>query len=254
MGSADKLKKVFFNPLVWGILSFFLVKDYFAPGPNEIFQKKSVLALITEYDPPGVTQGMEKMFKEDFSDLPDYHIYSKRSKSIEEILYALNVSSRIRPLDGLILAYHGEKYSMSVNKFESIDTSNVKEIFERYLDSFSKDAVIILYSCSTGSGEDNIARRISEVLNIDVLAPKVPLIPETSVPETKRIGEFGPDENGRLSFDYKNFKGTFSRGFRFLGPPYKTVSTSAGINLYGKMETKDKGKDLFSIYKRGKKK
>jgi len=244
------VKKFILNPVIIGLLASFPLKDYLAPKiPNEILNKKHVLALITEYDPPRVTEGMEKMFEEDFSDLPNYNIYSKRSKSIEEILYNLRISSRLRPLDGLILAYHGEKYSMRVNEFDFIDTSNVKKIFEGYSDSFSKDAVIILYSCSTGSGEDNIARRISEILKRDVLAPKVPLAPETSLPKGERMGEFGPDENGRLSFDYKNFKGTYYKVFWFWGLPQKTVSTSANINFYGKQEAKDKVEDLFSFYK-----
>ena len=81
----------------------------------------------------------------------------------------------------------------------------MQRLFQDYSSVFSDDAIILLYSCSTGKGETNFGTSLADVLNRDVITPKFTLIPETDLEQNKRVGEFAPDENGRLSYDFDNF-------------------------------------------------
>ncbi|MDP3966444.1 MAG: hypothetical protein Q8Q04_02850 [archaeon] len=211
---------------------------------KEMSGKKLALALITNHDQYKVFDRIEESFKKDFLDLPDYKINFERTKSIQEIKNCIERYSKCNKIDALILAYHGDKYSMGVKSFQKIDTLNVKSIFGGYSDSFSKDAIIILYSCSTGSGEDNIAKRLSDVLDRDVVAPKFDLTPESILKSWQRSGEFTPDENGRVSFDYKNFKVYLERaGLGGFSSPL--IGTLAHGIYRGKLPFGEGGKDLF---------
>ena len=172
---------------------------------SELSGKKLALALITDYDYNNATEGMEGMFKEDFSDLPNYVLHTARTGNFEEIFNNLRDYSTLQPIDALILAYHGSQTGMSVNSRQRITTSNVQRLFQDYSSVFSDDAIILLYSCSTGKGETNFGTSLADVLNRDVITPKFTLIPETDLEQNKRVGEFAPDENGRLSYDFDNF-------------------------------------------------
>lgn len=199
--------------------------DYFIPAPNpkteiidafpsqrigamrkELSGKKLALALITNYDPENATEGMEEMFREDFSDLPDYILYTARTEKLEDVFNNLRDYSTLKRIDALILAYHGFPDKINVNNDQEINLSNVRRLFKDYSSIFSDDAVILLYSCSTGKEHINIAIRLADVLDSNVIAPKFKLVPETYLAQDKRVGEFAPDENGRLSFDYGNFR------------------------------------------------
>ncbi|MDP3966445.1 MAG: hypothetical protein Q8Q04_02855 [archaeon] len=205
--------------------------------------KKIALALITTYDPPKASKGIEEMFKANFSELPEYKLYTNRTTCIEDLTKCIEVHSKEKKIDALVLAYHGDKYSFRIDSSHTIDTTNVEEIFRKYSDSFSKDAIIILYSCSTGSGEDNIAKRLSDVLDRDVVAPRLGLIPETYLEPWQRMGEFALDDNGRISFDYDNFKRYLD--MYYFSAPSNSVATYSYKLFRGKFMYKKGGKDLF---------
>ncbi len=200
-------------------------KDYQPPSPNpkievidafpkqkvskmkkDLSSKKLALALITNHDYNNAAKGMESMFHQDFSDLPDYKLYTQRTDNLEELFNNLRDYSKVKSIDALILAYHGNQNIMRINESQIITSSNAKKLFKDYQSVFSDDAIIILYSCSTGKGRKNIATALANTLNKDVIAPKFTLIPETDIDKNKRIGEFAPDKNKRISFDYENFK------------------------------------------------
>ena len=204
-------------------------EESFWKSKDEVYEdkrdKKLALALITLYDPPKASVGMEEMFKNNFSNIPDYELFTQRTRGIQGLIDAIKNHSKSKPIDALILAYHGEKSSFIINESEEINYSNVERIFEEYKNLFSKEAIIILYSCATGSGEDNIAKRLSNALNRDVVAPKYGLIPETYLESWQRINEFSLDENGRIAFDYNNFK-------RYYEPLWRRSSNSVATYSY----------------------
>ena len=140
---------------------------------RELSGKRLSLALITNYDPNNATERMEEMFRKDFSDLPNYVLYTSRARNLEEIFNNLRDYSVLRPIDALILAYHGNRNGMKVNSGQSINSSNVETLFRGYSFVFSEDAVILLYSCSTGKGDENIATTLADVLDRDVVAPNL---------------------------------------------------------------------------------
>ena len=69
---------------------------------SELSGKKLALALITDYDYNNATEGMEGMFKEDFSDLPNYVLHTARTGNFEEIFNNLRDYSTLQPIDALI--------------------------------------------------------------------------------------------------------------------------------------------------------
>ncbi|MCR4327024.1 MAG: DUF4347 domain-containing protein [Nanoarchaeota archaeon] len=204
--------------------------------------KKKVLALITTYDSPLVTKGMEEMLKNNFKNFAEYELHTKRTKSIKEISNSIEEHSKYKSIDAVILAYHGKKYSFEVSESENVDTSNVQKIFEKYKNSFSKDAIIILYSCSAGSGEDNIAKRISDILDKDVVAPKFTLLSETSLETSQRMGEFALDDNGRVNFDFDKFRRYFYLIKIF---PNFSIGTHSFHTFKGKAITGEDGRNYF---------
>lgn len=177
---------------------------------NKYYKKKNALVLLTTYDSKGVLNDAEKLFEKEFQDLKVYETKIKRINSIPEIINSIKEYSKNEKIDALILAFHGEKYAFMVNKYQCIDTSNVNKTFSDLKEFFSKDAITILYSCSTGHGDDNLAKRISDVLDRDVVAPIYDLISENSLEPYERIGEFEIDKTGRVNFNYTNFKKFFS--------------------------------------------
>ncbi|MBI4448161.1 hypothetical protein HY643_04215 [Candidatus Woesearchaeota archaeon] len=188
---------------------------------KELTNKKLALAIITNNDDNNATEGIEEMFMADFSDLPNYQLYTARADNLEEFFNNLRDYSAIKPIDALILAYHGSQNGIEINFGKSINIFNAKKLFQNYSSVFSNDAIILLYSCSSGKGDRNIATSLAEVLDRDVVAPKFTLIPETGLKQNERVGEFAPDETGRASFDYNNFR-TYEKidfkGRRYLGP------------------------------------
>lgn len=225
MGLVNKLRKAIILFVLTGSMILGCQYNYQPPVPNsktevidafpisriksmqqKLSGKKLAVALITNYDHNNATKGMDRIFKEDFTDLPDYVLYTSRVNNVEELFNNLRDYSALKPIDALILAYHGDKNGININSKQRINRFNAKELFKDYSSVFSKDAVILLYSCSTGEGRKNIATSLADVLDRDVIAPKVVLIPETSLKPGERIGEFSSDENGRVSFDFDNFR------------------------------------------------
>ena len=180
--------------------------------------RKLALALITTHDYNNATEGMEEMFAADFEDIPGYVLRTGRPEDIDAILNHVRDHAAVEKIDTLILAYHGGSSSMTVNGWESLNEWNVDEVFKGYEDCFTPDARIILYSCSVGSGEENVTTAISQALNRDAIGARGDLIPETELEPGARIGEFDVDGDGRLTFDADNYA-RFDK-LRFKGSTY----------------------------------
>lgn len=213
--------------------------------------KKLALALITTSDHNNATKGMEEMFQDNFKELPQYQLYSGRPKKIRDLLNFIRDYSKIKRIDALVLAFHGRRESMNVSLWDNIGIYNAKDIFKGYSQCFSDSAIIILYSCSVGSGKKNLAKVINDVLNRDVIAPKFTLIPETDLPPDKRVGEFALTEDGRVSFDYKDYR-IYSELY-FKGDMYdKAVAPISYVGVRKnrlKLDAKNDKDSLFLIIK-----
>jgi hypothetical protein len=173
---------------------------------DSLGQKKLALAIIADDDPNNATHGMEEMFQADFSDLQDYKLYTARADNFYGLFNQIRDYSLLKPIDALILAGHGNKDRISINPDERITTLNARQLFSGYSSLFSKDAVIILYSCSSGKGDNNLADAVSDALDRDAIAPRYTLIPETALPAEERAGEFVPDSSGRITFSCGTFR------------------------------------------------
>lgn len=199
----------FFRVVRKGLTLLFLTSSLYFLGYDEssrTIDKKSALALITTYDSIGATEGMEEMFLQDFSDLPNYKLNTERVDNLEGLLRNIRQGSLENSIDALILAFHGNMTGLRISENERIDVQNVSKIFKDYSQFFSEDAVIFLYVCFSGIGDPNIAISLAEVLDREVIAPRYTLIPENHLKPEERVGEFIPDKNGRISMDFDNFR------------------------------------------------
>ncbi len=165
--------------------------------------KQLALALLT---PEDQDDRDKERLEENFQEIPQYEVFTGRPKTISDLLNFLRDYAKVKPIDALILEFHGTQDSFRVTPDTLITTRNVYRLFEGYSDCFSKDAIIILYSCSTGKGSTNIATELSDVLNRDVVSPRLDLFSEKGFPPNLlKLGEFALTEDGRVSFDYNDF-------------------------------------------------
>ncbi len=153
--------------------------------------KKMALALIATYDYNGAFNYTEGNLELDFAAIPGYELFCQRVSSRDELFNALRDYSQIKGIDALILAFHGNNSCLSVAKGQDINVYNAY-CFNSYSPLLAEDAVVLLHSCATGGGKSNVATKIADALNADVIAPKFPM--ENSVQLTV-------DESGRLNFD-----------------------------------------------------
>ena len=95
-------------------------------------------------------------------------------------------------------------------------------------------------------GNDNISKRVSDLLNRDSIAPRFWLAPETFLEPIQRIGEFAPDKNGRITFEEDNFE-KYLESFKGIN-----FGTSIGTHPYkifkGKAPDKRSKGSCFSFY------
>ena len=64
---------------------------------------------------------------------------------------------------------------------------------------------MILYSCLTGEGEDNLAADLAIHLKRPVMAPTYYWLMQTAVPARQRIPELKLDRHGHLTIDRSQF-------------------------------------------------
>ena len=91
----------------------------------------------------------------------------------------------------LIIGGHGNEehiaFSFKAKEKEKLDKSDKKEI-EPLKNIFHENSLIILFSCSTGKGENSIGELLSKTLNVKVFAPS----------KDVRSMDFMLDENGKV--------------------------------------------------------
>ncbi len=167
---------------------------------------KLAVALVTEDDKDSSDYSIQRTFEKNFSNINGYQLKFARTKDIESMLEDIKGFSKIRKINSLIQVYHGDSISFDVKSKEEIDTTNAEKIFKGYSKYFAKDATIILYSCSTGEGKNNLAEKLSKVFNREVIAPRVALGTQETVPDSERINEFKKNSLDQVVFDYKNFE------------------------------------------------
>ncbi len=183
---------------------------------KQVKDKKLALALIAKHDYNGATEGMETMFKNDFLDIPNYQLYTERIESMPQIFLYWNDYAKIKKIDTLILAFHGREKSLDIDYLEQIDFSNLERLFENYDILLAEDARVILYSCASGKGKDNIANRLEKILKRKIIAPKFPLMPGTDL--SGKVNEF-ISEDGNVGFNEKDF--CLYSSIQFKGEEYE---------------------------------
>ncbi len=187
-----------------------LRKPYFPPIPNpaaevidafpgsqlegmkqSVSGKKMALELITTYDYNDAFKWTKVEMRCEFASIPEYVLYCQKVSSRDELFNALRDYSLIKPIDALILSFHGSRTGIDVAEDEQINVYNAS-CFNSYSPLFAEDAVVLLDSCKTGEGESNIATHIADALGVDVIAPRYVLSGDARITA---------DESGRPTFN-----------------------------------------------------
>ena len=107
-----------------------------------------------------------------------------------ELEYRLREIAKIRKIDVLFIAGHGDPSGISLGR-KDIRTFDIDKYLNNMRGCFSKDAKCFLISCSTGAGETPIAKRLADKFGIPVTGPD------------KDAGAFiGVDKNNEIVVDY----------------------------------------------------
>ncbi|MFH0961288.1 MAG: hypothetical protein V1820_01245 [archaeon] len=120
-------------------------------------------------------------------------------------------ADRKGPIDGLVLAFHGTPSAMFLCDrgyfYEELSIFNARGALSKLRPFFSEDARVLLYSCRSGGGLPflNIATAVSKALGVEVDAPKKLLISQEAY-EGNWGNQFALDSDGKLSFNYDNFR------------------------------------------------
>ena len=164
--------------------------------------ERKALAIINTHYTDLVSINIGRIFLDNFKEIHSYEFKIEFASNRNELLKSIRKNS---PLDALILAFHGTPNYFYINAGDSIDVQGVRETFSGCRTYLSEGSTVILYSCSTGSGNESIAHAFFDVLNKNVVAPKGVIFPEAYLDQSERVSEFSLDTNGRLSFDYKKY-------------------------------------------------
>ena len=179
-------------------------------------RKLRSVALITEHDHNLAFDGIERLFRHNFQDLPA-RLETARIACGADFYTLADVKKAGQPINNLILGFHGHPKYMCISKYETLSEQSIG-LLAPWKQILAGDATILLYSCSTGAEDKPIAKTVSAFLERDVFAPKFTLVPETDIGHTAPIGEFACTEDSRISFAYENFrhyKHILFKGYRY---------------------------------------
>ena len=82
---------------------------------------------------------------------------------------------------------------------------NISSVCEGIGKALQPGAPVILYSCLTGEGDDNLAADLANTLGRPVIAPTHFWLMQTAVAPSQRISELRFDATGRLTVDTDKF-------------------------------------------------
>lgn len=186
-----------------GFLSACQIVEPSLPNPSQ----QKVLVLIAREDPAGSFDGLENTLSHNFNRLPGVEPTFRRVDGVSEFREAILSSGRLEGdrLDGLVLAFHGKPNRLHLSATETLNQRNVRDHCEDLHLALRPKAPVILYSCLTGEGEDNLAADLAKHLRRPVVAPSYYWLMQTPVPLEERISELKLDPQGRLTIDRSQF-------------------------------------------------
>ena len=164
------------------------------------------LVLIATNDPTGSFDGFEGTMRNSLASSPTYRATFARISDLYQFRAALlDEATKNGPIHTLILAFHGRPNKLQLNAEESLHQRNVQEVCQGLDRALHPAANVILFSCLTGEGDDNLAQDLARALKRPVQAPTHFWLMQTAVPLAQRIPELNCDPQGRLRIDTSQF-------------------------------------------------
>lgn len=100
------------------------------------------------------------------------------------------------------------------------------------------------YILAQRGGGKNIATSLANALDRDVVAPRLRFFPELYQTPDKKVGEFAPDKNGKITFNYSEFR-NYSE-FKIHGKRYISSLDTSSHKDRNKTNIHDTdGKNIF---------
>ena len=109
------------------------------------------------------------------------------------------------PWDALVMAFHGRPNKLQFASGGGLHQRNVAQRSQGLQHALAPHAPVILYSCLTGSGEDNLAADFATALDRPVIAPSYYWLMQTALPLAQRTPELGFDDQRRLTVQASHF-------------------------------------------------
>ena len=167
---------------------------------------QTVLVLIAQRDPVGSFDGLETTLANNFAQLPGIEASYHRITDLAQLRNTVLETRRTTgPLAGLVLAFHGKPNKLHLGGGPNLHQRNLSSVCKGIGQALQPNAPVILYSCLTGEGDDNLAADLAATLRRPVIAPTHFWLMQTAVPPSQRISELGLDEKGRLTVDKAKF-------------------------------------------------
>lgn len=169
-------------------------------------ETQRVLVLIAERDPVGSFDGLETTLTNNFAQLTGIQASYHRIANLAALRNTVLDTRRTGgPLAGLILAFHGKSNKLHLGSGPNLHQRNLSSACEGIGEALLPGAPVILYSCLTGEGDDNLAADLATTLDRPIIAPSHFWLMQTAVPPAQRIAELHLDAAGRLTVDANKF-------------------------------------------------
>lgn len=172
-------------------------------GPIET---QNVLVLIAQEDPSGSFRDLEETLARNLAQFPLIQPSFVRIGGAHEFRRSILAEAKFRgPIDGLLLAFHGKPNRLYLSATETLHQRNVQQSCEGLSQALHPEAPIILYSCLTGEGDDNLAGDLAKAMDRTVMAPAHYWLMQTALAADLRMAELALDQHGRLTVDAGKF-------------------------------------------------
>lgn len=170
-------------------------------------ETQNVLVLIAQEDPSGSFYDLDQALAQNLAMFPQIESPNiVRVDGAEQFRKAILAEAALRgPIDALLLAFHGQPNRLYLSATETLHQRNLEQRCQGLSQALHPEAPVILYSCLTGEGDDNLARDLANVLDRPVVAPAYYWLMQTSLMMNLRTPELALDSRGRLTVDADQF-------------------------------------------------
>lgn len=230
----QKMYRNSMNTYCWTLFAIFWILWYVEYNSIPRFDKKT--EQIDAFDPNTLKQKIKEVWSKDLvlciyskdfdwehhprfiqdhlSSISNIKYFMVKVDNVSEFCNAMRDYSIIKPISSCIILAHWNSWSMSFNNFDKLRDIEVDQNLDSYSQCFDDNATMLLYSCSAASWDYNIAKQLSETLEIETQWPTntidwTPLMSQKYFNKnhvsTQLSNVFIKNKNNKLEFNGEKF-------------------------------------------------